>query len=241
MTTEAVVDSIEQASRALISYPKQAEFGRPIPKNKVYEKAGVNTRLKNLFVEQVDQIVWRYKLAPETINLPERPDVPEIQIFAIALKTSELHLDVLRCIDDAVQYPVIYELTQETGAETVTKVIAAYKRPSESGANRWVLSSYFSTGWLPATCERTSMPVALHLGGLYEQLLYRLTPLRPRPQESLPELVTRIEQVRAKQRELDKASSRLAKEKQFNRKVGINAQLRKLKNELETLKKRSET
>lgn len=235
MTTEAVVDSIQSASRAFIAYPKQAMFGLPIPKNKVYEKSGVNTRLKNLFVEQVDQIVWGYKLAPETINLPERPGVPEIQIFAIALKTSELHLDVLRCIDDAVQYPVIYELTHETGEETVTKVIAAYKRPSESDANRWVLSSYFSTGWLPATCERTSMPIALHLGGLYEQLLYRLMPLPPRPQESLPELVTRIDQVRAKQRELDKTSSRLAKEKQFNRKVEINAQLRQLKKDYAAL------
>jgi len=235
MKTAAAVDSIEQAARALIAYPKQAEFGRPIPKNKLYEKAGVNTRLKNLFVEQVDQIVWRYKLAPETINLPERPGVPEIQVFAIALKTSELHLDVLRCIDDVVQYPVIYELTHETGAETVTKVIAAYKRPSGSDANRWILSSYFSTGWLPATCERTSMPIALHLGGLYEQLLYRLMPLPPRPQESLPELVARIEQVRAKQRELDKTSSRLAKAKQFNRKVEINAQLRQLKNDYAAL------
>jgi hypothetical protein len=30
------------------------------------------TRLKDLFVEQVEQIVWQYKLAPETINLPAR-------------------------------------------------------------------------------------------------------------------------------------------------------------------------
>ena len=54
---------------ALFAYPKQAEFGRVLPKNKIYEHSGANTRLKELFVEQVEQIVWRYKLAPETINL----------------------------------------------------------------------------------------------------------------------------------------------------------------------------
>ena len=90
---------------AFISYPKQATFGRNLPKNKIYENSGANTRLKDLFVGQVEQIVWQYKLAPETINLPARPGVPEIQVFAIQLKTPDLNLDVLRCIDGAVQFP----------------------------------------------------------------------------------------------------------------------------------------
>ena len=96
---------------ALVSYPKQAEFGRTLPKNKIYEHSGANTWLKDLFVEQVEQIVWRYKLAPETTNLPAKPGVPEIQVFTILLKTTELHHDVLRCIDGAVQFPIIFELT----------------------------------------------------------------------------------------------------------------------------------
>ena len=36
---------------ALIAYPKQAAFGRVLPKNKIYEHSGANTRLKDLFVE----------------------------------------------------------------------------------------------------------------------------------------------------------------------------------------------
>ena len=63
----------EPIKNALFSYPPQAAFGRTLPKNKLYEKAGANTRLKDLFVAQVDQIVWQYKLAPETINLPAKP------------------------------------------------------------------------------------------------------------------------------------------------------------------------
>jgi hypothetical protein len=79
------------------------------------------------------------------------------------------------------------------------------------------------------------MTVALHLGGLYEQLLHRLIPLSARPQETLAELVARVEQAQAKQRELDKTTARLAKEKQFNRKVEINAILRQLKSELQEI------
>ena len=217
---------------AFINYPKQAAFGRTLPKNKIYEHSGANTRLKDLFVEQVEQIVWQYKLAPETINLPAKPGVPELQIFSIQLKTSELNLDVLRCIDGAVQFPIIFELSFDGR----TRVIASYKRPNESDANRWVLSDYFATAWLPSDIERAAMPLALDLGGLYEQVLHRLIPMPTRPQERLSDLVARVERVAAKQREVEKAASRLAKEKQFNRKVEINAELRKLKDELEALK-----
>ncbi|QTO52772.1 DUF4391 domain-containing protein [Duffyella gerundensis] len=220
-----------ESNTAFINYPKQAVFGRTLPKSKIYEHSGANTRLKDLFVEQVDQIVWQYKLAPETINLLARPGVPELQIFSIQLKTSELNLDVLRCIDGAVQFPIIFELSFDGR----TKVIAAYKRPNESDASRWVLSDYFATAWLPSDCERAAMPLALELGGLYEQVLHRLIPTPPRLQESLADLVSRAELVAAKQREVEKVASRLAKEKQFNRKVEINAHLRQLKNELEEL------
>ncbi|HCF1011796.1 TPA: DUF4391 domain-containing protein [Pseudomonas aeruginosa] len=217
---------------ALIAYPKQAAFRRVLPKNKIYEHGGANTRLKDLFVKQVEQIVWQYKLAPETLHLPARPDVPEIQIFSIQLKTPELHGDVLRCIDGAIPFPIVFELT----FDGKTQVVAAYKRPNEADASRWVLSGYFASDWLLFDRERTAMPMALHLGGLYEQLLHRLIPLSARPQETLAELVARVEQAQAKQRELDKTTARLAKEKQFNRKVEINAELRKLRTELNELK-----
>jgi hypothetical protein len=216
---------------AFIVYPAQAAFGRTLPKNRVYEHSGANTRLKDLFVKQVEQIVWQYKLAPETVNLPASPGVPEIQVFSLQLKTPELHCDVLRCIDGAIPFPILFELA----FEGKTQVIAAYKRPNEFDASRWVVSDYFATDWLPVGCQRTAMPVALHMGGLYEQLLHRLIPLSARPKETLAELVARVEQAQAKQRELDKTTARLEKEKQFNRKVEINAAVRQLKSELESL------
>lgn len=220
-----------ESNAAFINYPKQAAFGRTLPKNKIYEHSGANTRLKDLFVEQVEQIVWQYKLAPETINLPTKPGVPEVQVFAIQLKTPELNLDVLRCIDNAIQFPIIFELSFDGR----TQVIAAYKRPNDSDASRWVLSDYFATDWLLSDIDRAAMPLALDLGGFYEQVLHRLISTPARPQEKLTDLVARVELVAAKQREIEKTASKLTKEKQFNRKVEINASLRQLKTELEAL------
>lgn len=223
-------DTFKQ-STALIAYPQQAAFGRVLPKNKIYEHSGANTRLKDLFVKQVEQIVWQYKLAPETLHLPASPGVQEIQVFNIQLKVPELHHDVLRCIDEAIPSPIVFELAWDDK----TQVIAAYKRPNEADASRWVLSDYFATDWLPSELERTAMPVALHMGGLYEQLLHRLIPLLARSGETLADLVARAAQIKIRQRELDKATARLAKEKQFNRRVEINATVRQIKTELDSL------
>jgi Domain of unknown function (DUF4391) len=226
---------VSSLNSALFAYPKQAEFGRTLPKNKIYEHSGANTRLKDLFVEQVEQIVWRYKLAPETINLAAKPGVPEIQVFAIQLKTPELNHDVLRCIDSAVQFPIIFELTQGRGVEASTQIVAAYKRPSEADSANWVCSEYFESAWMPSSSQRAPLPLALDLGGLYEQMLQRLVPIAARTHESLRDLVVRTEQVIAKRREISKTEARLNKEKQFNRKVEINAELRALQNLVKTL------
>jgi hypothetical protein len=221
----------EPAKIALFSYPPQAAFGRTLPKKKLYEKAGANTRLKDLFVAQVDQIVWQYKLAPETINLPARPGVPELQVFSIHLKTPELHHDVLRCIDGAVQFPIVFELKHEGR----TQMVACHKRPSEADASQWVCSGYFASSWQPATASRQALPMALDLAALYESLLRQLISLPARPQEKLADQVQRMGKLATLQRAVEKTEAQLAKEKQFNRKVGINAQLRELKTELQEL------
>lgn len=223
--------------RALIAYPRQAAFGRVLPKSKIYERSGANTRLKELFVKQVEQIVWQCKLAPETLHLPASPGVPEIQILRIQLKAPELHTDVLRCIDGVIPFPIVFELIFDGRAQ----VTASYKRSKGADTSRLVLSDYFASDWLPMDSERTAMPVALHLGGLYEQLLLRLIPTSARPHEKLADLVARVELIAAKQCEIDKVASRLAKEKQFNRKVTINANLRQLRNELDALIRRDGT
>lgn len=227
--------SVAKSCAALVSYPKQAEFGRTLPKNKIYENSGANTRLKDMFVEQVEQIVWLYKLAHETTNLPAKPGVPEIQVFAIQLKTPELHHDVLRCIDGAVQFPIIFELTYGSGADALTQVVAAYKRPSDADASRWVLSDYFATDWLPSDYPRAPTPLALDLAVLYEQLLQRIIPLSVRKFEPLRELVARVELATQMRKEIDRATAAMVREKQFNKKVEINSFLRDLKTKYERL------
>jgi len=216
----------------LFAYPKSAAFGRVVPKSKIYEHGSPSSAVKELFVRQVEQIVWQYKLAPETVNLKGTKTVPEIQIFSITLKAGELKPEVLRCIDQAIPFPIYFELLYEGKVKTV----ATYKRPSEADGSKWVISDYFETGWTVTDTMRKPLPVVFDLESLYAHLLATLMPFPARSGEGLKTRVERTEQIRAKERELEKCEAHLRKEKQFNRKVELNAQLRALKKQLEGLK-----
>jgi len=215
----------------LFNYPKSANFGRVLPKSKIYEHAKPNSKVRDLFVRQVDKITWTYKLAPETINLPSTQLVPEIQIFYIDLKTGGISEEVLRCIDKAIAFPLVFELRYKNKI----KVIAAFKRPSEADSNKWVISDYYGTEWLNMDAPRVALPVTLNLSGLYEKLLLPLMPHKGWDKENIQAHVMRMDQVHAKERELEKIQVKLRKEKQFNIKVAINAELQKLKQEIQQL------
>ena len=191
------------------SFPKQAEFNRVLPKSKIYEHGKPSRAVRDCFVAQINQIVWQYKLAPETINLPARPHVPEIEIFSIELKTADISEDVLRCIDKAIPLPIFHILSFEDRIKTV----AAYKRPSDADASRWVVDAYFESPWLPAYGKRAlpaiPLPVALDMAGLYEQMLRRLMSHPARVRETLKEHVERLTQLRVKQNEHAKLETRL--------------------------------
>jgi len=215
----------------LFDYPAKAAFGRVLHKNKIYEHASPTAGLKELFVRQVDQIIWKFKLAPETINLPATRPVPEIQVFHISLKNGELKEDVLSCIDKAIPFPIMFELHYDGRC----KAIACYKRPNEADSTKWVVSDYFETSWLADNAVREKLPVVLDLGVLYENLLSPLLPYLVIGKETMPERIARIEKIRAKERELEKSEIRLNNEKQFNRKVEINAKIRAIRQEIEDM------
>ena len=219
----------------LYTYPKQAHFGKMIAKSKIYEHANITTALKDKFVSQIDKITWQYKLAPETTNLTATPAVPEIQIFDIRLKGNDVEEALLRVIDKAIPFPIIYQIYR--GDEV--KVKAAYKRPSDVDKSKWVIEAYVESDWMSTNAPATAMPIALDLSRLYEQMLKALIPKTlpiMETQGSMKEQMELIEVIKAKERAYDKLKTKRDKEKQFNKKVKLNEELRKFKKEIEQLK-----
>lgn len=222
------------AESPLIEYPAQAAFEKVLPKNKIYAHAKPTRKLQQRFTDEVAKIVWQFKLAPETIRVPARDGVEEIQVFRVMLKEAaedEFTLDVLRCIDRAIGFPILFEVV----AQGRIRAVAAYKRPSEGDASKWVLGEYFMSPWMSAEAARAPMPVALDLASLYAQLLRRLMPHPPRAGESLRAHAERLGRIQSLDKERAKLEARLGREKQFNRKVELNAELRDLQDRLAEL------
>jgi hypothetical protein len=217
----------------MYAYPEKAAFNKVLPKNLIYKQAHPSKKVKDLFVSQVKEIVWRYKLSPDTVNLPKMGDYTEIQIFEIQQKGAELAPSVLETIDKAIPYPIIFRLCHD---ERV-KVVAAYKRPAADGTKNWVVDGLFETVWRQDNESVEPLPLALNIKSLYEQIIIPIVGNQPRKEESFAEMIERLDLARKKAHELQLLESRLRKEKQFNRKVEINAEIRTLSAELEMLKR----
>lgn len=218
---------------ALFNYPQSAALKRVVPKSRIYDAVRAPASLREKFVSQVDQIIWAYKLAPETINLPATKSVPEIQVFRITLKANEVSDDVLRAIDRAIPFPLIFELE----ADGRVQVVAAHKRPSEADGAKWVISDHLHGEWQPAGAARAPMPVALNLLALYDQILTVLMPIESAPTEDMTTRMERLDAIKAKEREIGRLKSKLKRETQFNIKMTLHGELREAQAEFEHLKK----
>lgn len=88
--------------------PEKAKVDKFIPKSKFYEKVKVSYKIQQEFVDSIQRITWLYKLAENTINISGTDKKEEIQIFNIELKNKEIPSKVLKVIDKAIHYPILY-------------------------------------------------------------------------------------------------------------------------------------
>lgn len=223
------------SSQSFVNYkfPDASRFGRVISKQKIYAHATPTSKVKALFASQVKKITWAYKLSPATVNLPAHGGVEEIQVFTVGLRTAQLSFEVLKTMDKAIPSPLLFMLTYNKKC----RYVAAYKRPSAADKSSWVVSSYFGTRWMGESGEKMELPVVLDMGALYHFLIKSIIPIPKRKDESLDELVQRLDQIRVKEREAAKLEIRINKERQFNRRVELNRMINQLNREIEKLKR----
>lgn len=217
----------------LYQYPAKTQLGRVVAKQRILEHVRATAKLRERLRDEVAQITWQAKLAHSTLNLLGTKEVPELQVFVITLKGDDLHRDVLRAIDRAIPFPILFELHGARGI----RVTAAYKRPSQADPGKWVFvdDHYASSDWLPAETPRQPLPTAIDLKQLYQQMLRSLLPAPARPGEALPDQLERLKAVESLKKDANKLEKRLRNEKQFNHKVDLNTKLLDLKKKIEVI------
>lgn len=215
----------------LFAWPQRAEFARKLNKERFYAGVSSNRKLKRLFTEQVTRVTWQYKLASLSLNLPATNGVPEIEVIQIDAVTDQLDPAVLLAIDRAIPNPTILEI--HAGGQV--RQTAAYKRSSESDKKLIVIGHYVTSDWVAADHPRATLPITLNLGSLYAAILRSMMDVPLRDGERLRDHVERHSEILTARREAERIEKKMNAEKQLNRKVEWNAQLRTINQKIALL------
>lgn len=113
----------------MIELPQGTAFNRRIPKQKFYENLSVNAELKWIFIEQINVIYWRNKIAPSTVNVAAGEAVSEIEVIEIRLNQNSLDKRVLQLIDREIPYHILFLLMYENQVQAWV----GYKEQSQGG------------------------------------------------------------------------------------------------------------
>lgn len=123
-----------------MNFPEYARVGRIVAKENFY--GNIDSATRNLFQEEITRIVWEYKLAPETINLPAKK-WPEMEVFRIVLKNESISEKVLKTIDSMVRYPILFIIEKDK----LKKAAICYKEQGQKNENVAKVDTYFYTEW----------------------------------------------------------------------------------------------
>lgn len=221
----------------MLGFPKKTEYNRVIPKNKFYEKAEVSPTLKAAFIDDVEKIIWTNKLSPSTLNIGAGSDIEEIEVFHILLKNKNFNQKILDAIDKAIPYYILFVL-EYNGKQ---QVWLGYKEKNTSsrGNNKATIIKYFKSEWE----KDISLPIKGNkLDSVYENFLSELSSDLSNSNPSIPleEKIQQIEEQDDIAKKIKQLTTKLHREKQFNRQIEINKEIKALNKQLDELKKNNE-
>ena len=216
----------------MLGLPKSTEFNKRIPKQKFYENLNVTPAIRRIFIDQIKVIYWRNKIASTTMNLAAGEAVTEIEVFEIRLAAPQLDVSVLKQIDKEIPYHILFLLEYEGRYQAWT----AYKESAASGNSAFKVGTYYHTDWLPEQ-ELPLKVDGLSTDAVYENFVRQIAGdvLQTDSAESLKESVERDERKQKLQKQIAALQAKVRKEKQLNKQVQLNAELKKLRKVLEEL------
>ena len=219
-----------------------------MPKQKFYGNLAVSAALKRSFIDEIKTIWWRNKFAVDTLNLAKGTTVTEIEVFEIELANGELNEDILRQMDRLIPYHLLFVLSFADRVQTWI----GYKEASATGENAFKVSRYYHTDWMPRAALRFTLS-GLTLDEVYENLVRNIhaasqTATTGRDglravreaeaawRDDLPiaaNIARDADRARL-EKQIAALEAKMRREKQLNRKMELNAELKRLRKELES-------
>lgn len=202
----------------MLGLPRSTQVNRRVAKEKLYQNAALAPQTREMIKDQIDSVFWRNKLADSTMAISAGETVAEIQIFEIQLRQRELDKRVLPAIAKAIPYKILFILV--FGDE----------------AQLWIEASgtFYNTDWQPLGGFTLKFE-GLNLDAVYENLARQISGGRLGTDGDIEEAVDCDKKRQKLERDIAALGKRLLREKQFNKQVELNGELKRLKKELEEL------
>ena len=159
--------------------------------------------------------------------------VTEKEVFEVNLNNSQVDIELFKFIDSVIQYHILYILEYNGKYQAWI----GYKESTNIEKKISKVDRYYHSSWL----EETELIVKLEgliLDDVYENLVRQLAGDKLQSDgssESLKQSVEREKQIEFLQKQINIIQNKIRKEKQLNKQIEMNTELKKLKSVLEKL------
>jgi len=210
------------AERDFMNLPHNAIVNKFVAKTKFYEKASLSSKLQNEFINKIQEITWKYKLAENTIGISKTDKVTEIQVFEIELKEQIIPKNILKVIDKAIPYQILYQFVYK---DNIAYGITL--KENNIGQN------YYFSEWN----EEISFDfTGIDLEKVYQKLIKAFIPDDVKKQGDFDAIIDTDNKIKHLEKEVLTLDHKIKKEKQFNRKVELNKFLLEKQKQLQSIK-----
>lgn len=229
-----------------MNIPRACVVGNTVFKKQFYENADLSRTDRDLFIEQIDKIIWAYCLKPETINIPPYKDdereYPEIEIIEAVVTGESKTRRIAEIIMRTIPYPTL--LLFQHGHRI--QLYVAHQRTSLADSTRNTIEEFISTDWidLGALSENDEkLFKSLDIAGLsftnyyrfYSDIVDRLITYNASrlsgtyaDASDVAELKARMDKIAALDKQLADLRAKLRKETQLNRCVTLNVEIKRI-------------
>ena len=203
----------------MIQFPSSTYLHKRLPKDAFYKNLALSPAVKAHFVSDIDSIYIEYGLSKDNLNLAKDSDIEVIYLMQLTLKKPDYDPKMLEAIARQNPNRLVFLLTYEEQAQ-----LALYEK--KLYINSWSLAK--ETG-----LEAQGQSLQEIWDGFVAQIA--LGEDATSPQEALPieDRLQRQDRIKALEKQIAALQNKIRKEKQLNKQVQLNTELKRLKKELE--------
>lgn len=209
----------------MIKFPDGTRVGKNVPKNVFYKHLEVSTKMKRIFVNDVERIIWAYKFAPSNLNVSDGKTVHEITVFEVDMKVMECPTEMFVFIDKNLPRHTIFILNN--GGKRCA--VINYKEAVQGNAAQpYKVTKTYQSDW------QTEDDLSLQLEGssmdaLYESFVRQVagTQISDLGGTLKEDIAISQEQV-ALRKEIAALQKRISSERQPQKKFKLHQQLKEL-------------